>query len=90
MGVLTYVRFRLLVSNCFISFVLLFKQCTGLPAIINFAYTKDGLMDGVSLEDAGRRIEERGAAVVGLNCARGPGTIIEPLKRLRKACKVLR
>jgi len=60
----------------------------GLPAIINFAYTKDGLMDGVSLEDAGRRIEERGAAVVGLNCARGPGTIIEPLKRLRKACKI--
>lgn len=63
----------------------------GLPAVVTFAVHKDGMMrDGVSPEDACRRAEQAGATVVGLNCIRGPRTMMPVLERVRGAvsCEV--
>jgi betaine-homocysteine S-methyltransferase len=63
----------------------------GLPAVVTFAVHRDGMMrDGVSPEDACRQAEQHGAAVVGLNCIRGPSTMLPVLQRVREAvsCEV--
>jgi len=57
----------------------------GLPAIVTFASTSDRTIDGHELDDACRRLEEAGADVVGLNCSRGPATILPLLERVRAA-----
>ena len=44
--------------------------------------------DNVPYEEACRQLEEAGAAVVGLNCGRGPGNILKIMKKIRQACKV--
>lgn len=44
--------------------------------------------DGIPIGEACRRLEEQGASAVGLNCARGPATMIPLMKEVRKACKV--
>ncbi|XP_052831256.1 betaine--homocysteine S-methyltransferase 1 [Octopus bimaculoides] len=60
----------------------------GLPAVINLAPTwKDHTVDDIPLEEACRKLEEAGAAVVGLNCSRGPKMTVPLLKRIREACK---
>ena len=46
------------------------------------------MFDGVPIDEACKRLEDAGADVVGLNCGRGPATMIEPLKVIQKACKV--
>ena len=62
---------------------------TGLPAVITMtAYFPDVTTDGVTLPEACRRLEVAGAAVVGLNCGRGPRTMIPLMREIRKACKV--
>ena len=48
----------------------------------------DFLFDGVPIVEACRRLEEEGAAVVGLNCGRGPATMVPLLKEIKKVCKV--
>lgn len=66
-------------------------RAAGLPAVVTFAVHRDGAMrDGVSPEDACRRAEQAGATVVGLNCIRGPRTMLPVLERVRKAvsCEV--
>jgi betaine-homocysteine S-methyltransferase len=63
----------------------------GLPAVVTFAVHRDGTMrDGGSPEDACRQAEQAGASVVGLNCIRGPRTMLPLLERLRDAvaCEV--
>ena len=60
----------------------------GLPAVITFAVHANGLYDEVPVGEACRRLEEAGAAVVGVNCTRGPHTMLPLLKEIRKACKV--
>jgi betaine-homocysteine S-methyltransferase len=51
----------------------------GLPAVITLAVRQSGRVhEGIPLRDAARRLEDGGAAVVGLNCFRGPRTM-EPL-----------
>ena len=60
-------------------------QGYGLPAVINFGSTHRELLDGYSYEDACRILEERGADVVGLNCSRGPKTMLPILERIREA-----
>ena len=42
--------------------------------------------EGWTPEDACRRIEDAGAAVVGLNCIRGPRTMLPLIERVRAAC----
>ncbi|XP_048769994.1 betaine--homocysteine S-methyltransferase 1-like [Ostrea edulis] len=64
------------------------KYGKGVPAVITFApYCPDETVDGVPIPEACRRLEDAGAAVVGVNCARGPKTMIPLLKDIRKACK---
>jgi betaine-homocysteine S-methyltransferase len=63
----------------------------GLPAVVTFAVHRDGTMrEGISPEDACRQAEQAGATVVGLNCIRGPRTMLGVLERVRKAvsCEV--
>lgn len=56
----------------------------GLPAVVTFSLHREGLRDGVPLEEAAKRLEQAGAAVVGLNCARGPRTMLPEVERIRK------
>ena len=57
---------------------------TGLPAVVTLAIHQDGTTgEGWSPEDACKRLEDAGADVVGLNCARGPRTMLPLLERVR-------
>lgn len=56
---------------------------SGLPAIVTFASTQDTTLDGFELEDACRNVADAGADVVGLNCSRGPETMLPILERVR-------
>jgi betaine-homocysteine S-methyltransferase len=57
----------------------------GLPAVVTFASTSDQTIDGYELDEACRRIEDAGAAVVGLNCSRGPQTMLPLIEGIRAA-----
>ena len=59
---------------------------SGLPAVINIAPMAENIMrDGVSIVDSCKELEQRGADVVGMNCFRGPATMLPYLKEIRKA-----
>jgi betaine-homocysteine S-methyltransferase len=60
----------------------------GLPSVVTFASTGDTTIDGYEVDEACRRVEEAGADVVGLNCSRGPATMLPILKRVRAAVSV--
>jgi betaine-homocysteine S-methyltransferase len=61
---------------------------TGLPAVITLAvHRAPETREGWAPEDACRRIEDAGAAVVGLNCIRGPRTMLPLIERVRAACE---
>ena len=66
-------------------------QCikkTGLPAVITLAmHQEDVTREGWSVGDAARRIEAAGADVVGLNCIRGPRTMMPLLRQIRAAVR---
>jgi betaine-homocysteine S-methyltransferase len=60
---------------------------TQLPAVIMLTvHRAPETREGWAPEDACRRIEAAGAAVVGLNCARGPRTMLPLIERVRAAC----
>lgn len=60
----------------------------GCPAVITMAaYFPDQTTDNVPFPEALKRLEDQGAAVVGLNCSRGPETMLPLLKEVRKVCK---
>lgn len=53
--------------------------------------TVDGklsMLDGVTVVDTVRRLEVEGANVIGLNCARGPDTMLPLLEEIKGVCKV--
>src|SRR5947208_1181374 len=56
-----------------------------LPALVTFASTSDTTIDGFEFDEACRRVEAAGADVVGLNCSRGPATMLPILERVRAA-----
>lgn len=57
---------------------------TGLPAVITLAiHQEPNTREGWTPEDACKRLEDAGAAVVGLNCIRGPQTMLPLLERVR-------
>lgn len=61
----------------------------GLPAVITLAVHQHPVTrEGWSLPEACRRLEEAGADVVGLNCMRGPATMLPLLEEIRKAVTV--
>lgn len=58
------------------------------PAVITLAiHTSGRTREGWDPVDACRKLEDGGAQVVGLNCSRGPRTMLPLLKRIRKAVK---
>lgn len=59
-------------------------KATGLPAVITMAIHQSGsTWDGWAPEDACKRLEDAGADVVGLNCSRGPRTMLPLLEKIR-------
>jgi betaine-homocysteine S-methyltransferase len=61
----------------------------GLPAMVTFASVQDATTyDGYSYVDACRIAAEHGATVVGLNCSRGPETMLPLLETIRAAVDV--
>ena len=59
---------------------------TGRPAVVTLAIPRDGVTrEGWPVADACRKLEAAGAAVVGLNCARGPATMLPLLREIRAA-----
>ena len=59
----------------------------GLTSVVTLAVHKEGtLRDGHTPEDACKALEDAGADVVGLNCARGPATMLPLMERMRAAC----
>jgi betaine-homocysteine S-methyltransferase len=60
----------------------------GMPAVITLAiHRAPETREGWTPEDACRRLEDAGADVVGLNCIRGPQTMLPLLERVRAACE---
>jgi betaine-homocysteine S-methyltransferase len=61
---------------------------SGLPSVVTMAWHQPGVtIEGISAGDTAKRLEEAGADVVGLNCSRGPNTIMAPLREMRAAVK---
>ncbi len=60
-------------------------QEAGLPSMITYAATREESHDGYSWAEACRKLSEDGADVVGLNCSRGPATMMPYLKEIREA-----
>ena len=61
-------------------------KATGLPAVITMAiHQEPNTREGWSPEDACKRLEDAGADVVGLNCIRGPKTMLPLIERIRAA-----
>ena len=64
-------------------------KAAGLPAAITMAVHQHPVTrEGWTLADACRRLEDAGADVVGLNCMRGPATMLPLLEEIRKAVRV--
>ncbi len=66
-------------------------RAAAVPAVVTFAVHRDGMLrDGFTPEQACRRAEQAGATVVGLNCIRGPQTMLPLLQPIRDAvsCEV--
>jgi betaine-homocysteine S-methyltransferase len=57
----------------------------GLPSLVSFASSSDRTIDGFEFAEACKRLEDRGADVVGLNCSRGPQTMLPIIDRIRAA-----
>jgi betaine-homocysteine S-methyltransferase len=59
----------------------------GQVAVITLAAHKGRTREGWSWANAARRLEQAGADVVGLNCTRGPASMLPLLAEMRKAVK---
>jgi len=63
-------------------------QRSGLPAVITIAPMGENKMrDEISIIDTCKELEQRGANVVGMNCFRGPPTMITYIKKIRDSLK---
>jgi betaine-homocysteine S-methyltransferase len=63
-------------------------KAAGVPVVLTFASTSDTTIDRVPLADACREAARAGADVVGLNCSRGPATMLPLLAEVRRAVDV--
>jgi betaine-homocysteine S-methyltransferase len=58
----------------------------GVPAVVTLVIHQDPqTRDGLTPAEACRRLEDAGAQVVGLNCSRGPRTLLPLLRQIRQA-----
>jgi betaine-homocysteine S-methyltransferase len=61
-------------------------KASGLPAVITLAiHRRPETREGHSPAEACRRLKDAGADVVGLNCSRGPATMLPLLQGIREA-----
>lgn len=61
-------------------------KSTGLPVVLTLApMAQNEMMDGVGIVETCQRLEQAGADVVGLNCFRGPETMMPWLRQIRAA-----
>ena len=61
---------------------------SGLPCVITIAPMGENIMrDGFSIVDTCKELEQIGGDVVGMNCFRGPGTMMPYIKEVRKTLK---
>tara|TARA_Y100000590_G_scaffold465632_1_gene638457 strand:- start:82 stop:1131 length:1050 start_codon:yes stop_codon:yes gene_type:complete len=61
---------------------------SGLPAVITIApYGQNIMRDGISIIDTCKELEQLGGDVVGMNCHRGPNTMLPYLREIRKVLK---
>ena len=59
---------------------------TGLPAVVTIAPMAENIMrDDWQIVDTCKELEQRGADVVGMNCFRGPATMMPYLRKIRQA-----
>jgi len=64
------------------------RKHSKVPAVVTFAMHREELTrDGLTPAEACQRLEGAGADVVGLNCHRGPATMMPLLKQIRRAVK---
>ena len=64
-------------------------KAAGLPAVVTLAaHQHPATREGWTLADAALRLEDAGADVVGLNCMRGPATMLPLLPEIRAAVSV--
>jgi betaine-homocysteine S-methyltransferase len=64
-------------------------QTLGLPAMVTFASVQsEKTYDGYDYVEACKVLADAGAALVGLNCSRGPETMLPLLERIRAAVDV--
>src|SRR5271165_3673560 len=60
---------------------------SGLPTVVTLTiHQEPGMRDGLSAAQACKQLEDSGADVVGLNCSRGPVTMLPILAEVRRAC----
>jgi betaine-homocysteine S-methyltransferase len=60
-------------------------RAAGKPSVITLALHRGSTREGWPVGDACRRLQDAGADVVGLNCARGPATMMPLLREVRAA-----
>lgn len=61
-------------------------KSSGKDVVVNVVTHASGLLrEDISPADACRRLEDAGAAVVGMNCCRGPATMLPQLLEVRRA-----
>ena len=64
------------------------RKYSKVPAVVTYCiHREDNVREGMSPAEACQRLEAAGADVVGLNCHRGPKTIMPLLKQIREAVK---
>jgi betaine-homocysteine S-methyltransferase len=64
------------------------KKYSKVPAVVTLAMHREALTrDGLTPAQACKRLEDAGADVVGLNCHRGPATMLPMLREIRAAVK---
>lgn len=64
------------------------QKYSKVPAVVTFSiHREDSVREGWSAPETCKRLEAAGAEVVGLNCHRGPNTMMPVLKKIRKAVK---
>jgi len=61
-------------------------KATGLPVVLTIApMALNQMADGVGIVETCQRLEQAGADVVGMNCFRGPETMLPWLRKIREA-----
>jgi methionine synthase I (cobalamin-dependent) len=64
------------------------RKYSKVPAVVTFALHREGkLREGWTPVETAKRLEAAGAEVVGVNCIRGPATLLPTLRKIRKAVK---